>query len=461
MSIVRAAVDLYLVHRREKSKLKRFLGYLTLLSLTSFIFHPDGMVWVILLGAQHSAQVLLHHTVELCGYDTSSSMITACAASAWLVSLFCSLTFLLPKLFPTKQPLRAPDTRLSFGPIKGCKKAKRKEKKARAAAFSPRQRTLSPRHHAVHCYVDAPLKESPIPSPRSSSKCSSPRMPESSVTVMAYTPAHQPLSPPTQTIRTPTQISEVHYTSTPIQISEMSSTSAIDIVPEPEPLCLPAPLDEHTSKETTETNQRSSPGVHFPIETECASNASCLSTFDDLPILEEASNEVNTETCIPDVPETTCIEEKPETRPFTKPQLWVFLTDPKLTVPDIRRHVLNGDIDADVVLTTPTTEFVAAKVPQLVVRMLFITIMSLRDPVVSPPPAFSRSVSSPPPRVAPPPGFAAIDNNDPDDDLTYFPPRTRAASAETKKTSSLQDLNHQYERDMELISNQMTMNVLD
>ncbi|OQS06445.1 hypothetical protein THRCLA_20373 [Thraustotheca clavata] len=444
-------------HRREKSSLKRFLTWLTFLSLTSFFFHPDGMIWIILHWSLLQTQHLLHNTVELCGYDTDNSVTLLWAALGWLTSALLSALYLLHKLFPVKQvPVRAPtpvDSGFDFSHLKGCKKTKRKEKKLRAIYLSqrdPLSPISSPRVSTTSedfCYTPPSHYASPIPSPK---KIAQARQPEVNLTL------HTVPKPITST------------TEIKLQDSDSNSKPALSPFKSNEQKIMEATLPDNLSCNPVFEPECSPIADSTPLEYQSPVEEPLPLNEEDEVLAEElieASD--NNETCgeivdeIIDDGKSILIEKDIEVTPeappaLNKAELFAFLRDPKTTAPAIRHNVASGLIDGDMVLSMRSSEFAEAKVSQLAARMLLISVMSSRENRFVPTtPTFNRAVMSPPSRVPPPPGFSAI-NNAPTND--YY--RSGAHRIEEPVKNSL-DMNHQYERDMELISNQMTMNVLD
>ncbi|KDO34577.1 hypothetical protein SPRG_00640 [Saprolegnia parasitica CBS 223.65] len=514
-SLVRTALELYAEHRREKSKLKRFLSWLTFLSLSSFFFHPDGMVWIVL---QHAHTLL---------YDIVALLVATNATSA----VFCLVlsTCCAGALLHWRHDTRGATLHNQRTPSSSKKASKRKDRKARPAVLSPRRAPTSPRVALV--------------SPPSTPKLAEVRM---------STTAELPYSPPARTVipaPSPVVIKTIHeqrlpevrpahavkYHRSPREVRSPNPSMSMNTVPRlpvikctkekssSQPRTAPTPKrermapcaeqtsddgasssnnnnndcsitsanmtydydtkDYHENIKNGDVARASSQPCDEPQREEDDDNAVFRAT--DEPPATETNKQPADEPRASEIDEPTATEEARATEineqlatetgdmpsqneaireprggaapeidvPLTKPQLFAFLAKPKLTVPDIRRHVASGAIDDAMVTSMPPAEFAAAKIPQLVVRMLFITIMSMRPRAVSPPPTFARSTSA---HVAPPPGFAAIGTPP----RTYHaPPRSR--SFPVTKGPSVQELNHMYERDMERISNQMTMNVLD
>ncbi|EQC41659.1 hypothetical protein SDRG_01617 [Saprolegnia diclina VS20] len=537
-SLVRTALELYAEHRREKSKFKRFLSWLTFLSLSSFFFHPDGMVWVIL---QH-ALTLLHHTAALVVASNSISVVLCL-----VLSTFCAGA-LLHWRHDTRgavQRVRTPSSK---------KTNKRRDRKARPAVLSPRRAPASPRITLVsppqtpklaEVYLSTTAKLPHLSSAQSSpvlikstpeqqlpevrpanvvKRRESPRKVRSpkasmSVTTVPNPPvtkytneksSSQPRQIPTPKRKTAPTIEAnnaicINSTSNNNNSSNNnnnnnssnndSSSNNNDSSSNISTVLYPNKNDDNTKNQSenvnncdvapfvsassqpcdepqrdddgynvarsatdescaTETNKQSVPEIDEPPATSMDEKPAADA---DEPPATEKNKLVATES--DDQPSQVEPSDEPQGAtpeivvPFTKVELFAFLAEPKLTVPDIRRHVASGAIDHAMVTAMLPAEFAAAKIPQLVVRMLSITIMSMRPRALSPPPSFTRSTSA---HVAPPPGFAAIGTPP----RTYHaPPRSR--SFPVTKSPSVQELNHMYERDMERISNQMTMNVLD
>ncbi|CAK4679602.1 hypothetical protein LEN26_008599 [Aphanomyces euteiches] len=387
-----------------RDKLKCFLVWLTLLSLTSFFFHPDGMLCALLVVIASQIVHLFEQTVALWRSDPHNTSSTAVwyAAIAWSITILTAIAFgqLCSRW---TNPLSSVSTKTNSAikvlpgagfdiPLSTKKRIPKRSKKQASTTRGFKARTLvSNRQTAFYQDID-----------------DNQHKPNMTVAIEETSPPTSPLPPPTPTLP------ETPLDHIPIDLPPLEF-----IVDEPVDI---AANDEEPQEEEQD------------YSTVSVVTPDVLSS-DDWTLVQNDDDNNNP------------IEEEPPSGPAVLDfeQLLAFLRDPKVTASAIRVHVASGEIDVDLVLSTPQVEF--ANVPPLVMRMLFIAAMAAKNPQ-------SKQRQG---TISPPPGFSAIPSYEPR--VGRLSGRFKSARPRSTTTAPLHD--NQYEQEMELISNQMTMNVLD
>ncbi|KAG9409869.1 hypothetical protein AC1031_020181 [Aphanomyces cochlioides] len=385
-----------------RDKLKCFLVWLTLLSLTSFFFHPDGMLCALLVVIASHIVHLFEQTVALWRSDPhNSSTAVWYAAIAWSITILTAIAFgqLCSRW---TNPLSSASTKTHGAmkvlpgagfdiPLSTKKRIPKRSKKQASTTQEFKARTLVSNLQTAF-YQDIDDNQ---------------HKPKMTVAIEETRPTST-LPPPTPTLP------EIPSDHIPIDLPPLEF-----IVDEPVDI---AATDEEPPEEEEE---HSTVSVVTPD----------VLASDDWTLVQNDDDNNNP------------IEEEPASGPavFDFEQLLAFLRDPKVTASAIRAHVASGEIDVDLVLSTPQVEF--ANVPPLVLRMLFIAAMAAKNPQTK-----QRQGT-----ISPPPGFSAIPSYEPR--VGRLSGRFKSARLRSTTTAPLHD--NQYEQEMELISNQMTMNVLD
>ncbi|KAF0714055.1 Aste57867_4069 [Aphanomyces stellatus] len=487
--------------KREKSKLKRFLAWLTVLSLTSFLFHPESMLWAVLHYAARLGHKLLQRTVAMCGWADTESLPLVVAAVAWAVAAVAAAlvtSYYVYFLHADKGLLKCSTPKagagfdIAFHPPthhhqRGCKKAKRTakedKKKARDLYFS----NLLRHAESDDSMPTSDMATSTTTTDELSQQHALPPINDlaSSMPVMMLSP---PLSPSLH-VHTPTSTDPPPSISRP-QEDDRPLEQRHDLHVSIGSITTIMEGDEEADDEASPTKDEATISCDWTLLSPLPADGMLTNPVDELSnqathdyatnssAVHHADNddENNSQPRADNAVDATraCLEEGP-TPPatpaaFNKAELLAFLCDPKLTSSVIRAHVQGGIIDADMVLAMSTADFGAAKVPQLAVRMLFISVMATKEspqphPYLQPhqPPTIDTKKHG----VAPPPGFSAIASSSSlfkSCNAVVEMGRFKSGAARPRSghhAAAAAHCDNQYEKEMERISNQMTMNVLD
>ncbi|RHY55256.1 hypothetical protein DYB34_006661 [Aphanomyces astaci] len=513
--------------RTDKSKLSRYLAWLTFLSLTSFIFHPDGMIWVVLHWIVQQTHSLLLRTVLLWGWDQHSVVSLVVAGLTWAITLAGAVAtgrLYYVYIHPNDDGIKChTPSPTGFSVAKATKRPKQKAppKKGPPQYFAnllrspktcerttpaPSPPSAAPAVHtfeAASYHIRPPTLRLPTavqqdshtcclahPNRKRPSTCDiAPLIPNTNEsfcdTVSHLVPDTTPMAPASVPTEPDTPLPSIPDSAPTVPDSfplVLDTTPTVpDIAPAvPDiapvvPDVAPAVPDTDPAVPDTDPIPADLPDLEYTLEEDCPETNDSdwthvteptLTCADDQSIRhtasiysgEEPNNNNNQQQQHNDNNIPTTIEQPPSSpRIVTKADLMAFLRDPTLTASAIRRHVMTGHINAVAVLALSQREFAAEKVPPLAVRMLFISAMAATEDRPSPlsalqPPPPSKAGGS----VLPPPGFSAILSQD----AAVKSHHQKQQSAMGFGTCQAQQDN-QYEREMERISNQMTMNVLD